>query len=79
VIPSIPKIQQLIEAAWAKGFDQQGREQLGNKVTNTTKWIGATEIAASLYSLKVKYVGNKPNTGQGSNISSLEILEGKGV
>lgn len=54
MIPSIPKIQQLIEAAWAKGFDQQGKEQLGNKVTNTTKWIGATEIAATLYSLKVR-------------------------
>ncbi|XP_061176566.1 zinc finger-containing ubiquitin peptidase 1-like isoform X2 [Saccostrea echinata] len=54
VIPSIPKIQQLIEAAWAKGFDQQGKEQLGNKVTNTTKWIGATEIVATLFSLKVK-------------------------
>lgn len=44
MIPSIPKIQQLIEAAWAKGFDQQGREQLGNKVTNTTKWIDHCDI-----------------------------------
>lgn len=54
MIPSIPKIQRLIEAAWQKGFDLQGCEQLGGKVVNTTKWIGATEIVATLSSLKVK-------------------------
>ena len=56
VIPSIPKIQRLIEAAWQKGFDLQGSEQLGGKVINTTKWIGATEIVATLSALKIKYV-----------------------
>lgn len=54
LIPSIPKIQRLIEAAWQKGFDLQGSEQLGGKVVNTTKWIGATEIVATLSSLKIK-------------------------
>ena len=54
MIPSIPKIQRLIEAAWQKGFDLQGCEQLGGKVVDTTKWIGATEIVATLSSLKVK-------------------------
>ncbi|CAG2222342.1 ZUFSP [Mytilus edulis] len=53
-IPSIPKIQRLIEAAWEKGFDKQGCEQLGGRVVDSTKWIGATEIAATLFSLKVK-------------------------
>lgn len=53
-IPSIPKIQRLIEAAWEKGFDKQGSEQLGGRVVDSTKWIGATEIAATLFSLKVK-------------------------
>ena len=56
VIPSIPKIQRLIETAWQKGFDLQGSEQLGGKVINTTKWIGATEIVATLSALKIKYV-----------------------
>ena len=56
VIPSIPKIQRLIEAAWQKGFDLQGSGQLGGKVINTTKWIGATEIVATLSALKIKYV-----------------------
>ena len=54
MIPSIPKIQQLIEAAWERGFDKQGCEQLGGKVYNSTKWIGATEIVATLASLKVR-------------------------
>ncbi|XP_023931543.1 zinc finger with UFM1-specific peptidase domain protein [Lingula anatina] len=54
IIPSIPKIQRLIETAWQKGFDLQGSEQLGGKLFNTTKWIGATEIVATLSSLKVK-------------------------
>ncbi|XP_046374350.1 zinc finger-containing ubiquitin peptidase 1-like [Haliotis rufescens] len=54
LIPSIPKIQRLIEAAWEKGFDKQGCEQLGGRVANTRKWIGATEIVATLSSLKMK-------------------------
>lgn len=54
LMPSIPKIQRLIEAAWEKGFDKQGSDQLGGRVVNTVKWIGATEIVATLSSLKVK-------------------------
>jgi len=46
----------LIETAWQKGFDRAGCEQLGGRVINTTKWIGATEIVATLSSLKIKYV-----------------------
>ena len=53
-IPSIPKIQTLLEAAWKKGFDLAGCDQLGGQVVNTAKWIGATEIVATLASLKVK-------------------------
>lgn len=51
-VPSIPKIQQLIEDAWQEGYDQQGASQLGNKLSGTSKWIGATEIAVIL-----KYIG----------------------
>ncbi|XP_064612047.1 zinc finger-containing ubiquitin peptidase 1-like [Liolophura sinensis] len=54
LIPSIPKIQRLIETAWQKGFDVQGAEQLGGKLVNTSKWIGATEITATLLSLRVR-------------------------
>lgn len=48
-------IQRLIENAWRKGFDLAGMEQLGQKLVNTRKWIGATEIAAVLHSLRVRY------------------------
>ncbi|XP_032227702.2 zinc finger-containing ubiquitin peptidase 1 isoform X2 [Nematostella vectensis] len=53
-VPSITRIQQLIETAWNAGFDKQGAEQLGCKLINTRKWIGATEIAAVLRSLGIR-------------------------
>ncbi|KAJ7394257.1 hypothetical protein OS493_000059 [Desmophyllum pertusum] len=53
-VPSIPRIQQFIESAWTSGFDRQGSEQLGCKLINTRKWIGATEIAAILRSLQMR-------------------------
>ncbi|XP_072178262.1 uncharacterized protein [Diadema setosum] len=53
-IPSIPRIQLLIEDAWSKGFDVQGRGQLQGKVHNTRKWIGATEVVAMLSALRIR-------------------------
>uniref|UniRef100_A0A0B7AIP2 C2H2-type domain-containing protein n=1 Tax=Arion vulgaris TaxID=1028688 RepID=A0A0B7AIP2_9EUPU len=53
-IPSIPKLQQIIETAWKKGFDPQGCRQLRGQLVNTSKWIGATEIVATLSSLGIK-------------------------
>lgn len=53
-VASIKKLQQLIEHAWQSGFDKQGAEQLGWKLVDTKKWIGATEIVALLSSLKLK-------------------------
>jgi zinc finger-containing ubiquitin peptidase 1 len=43
-MPSISRLQKMVESAWAQGFDVQGKEQLGCKLHNTRKWIGATEI-----------------------------------
>lgn len=43
-MPSISRLQKMVEAAWARGFDVQGSEQLGCKLYNTRKWIGATEV-----------------------------------
>lgn len=34
-VPSIPKLQELLECAWREGFDPAGCEQLGGKVVNT--------------------------------------------
>ena len=54
-MPSISKLQQLIEWAWDQGFDEEGREQLGGKVYNTKKWIGATEVITLLSALRFRY------------------------
>lgn len=43
----------MAEAAWAQGFDVQGSEQLGCKLYNTRKWIGATEIVTVLSWLRI--------------------------
>lgn len=43
-MPSISRLQKMVESAWTQGFDVQGKEQLGCKLHNTRKWIGATEI-----------------------------------
>ncbi|XP_078035022.1 zinc finger-containing ubiquitin peptidase 1 isoform X4 [Augochlora pura] len=53
-IPSISRLQRMIEFAWAQGFDTQGAEQLGGKLVNTRKWIGPTEVVILLSSLRIK-------------------------
>ena len=53
-MPSISRLQRMIEAAWERGFDAQGREQLGGKLHRTRKWIGATEIVTFLASIRIK-------------------------
>lgn len=53
-IPSISKLQKMIEWAWVQGFDTQGAEQLGGKLVNTRKWIGPTEVVILLSSLRIK-------------------------
>ncbi|ROT74958.1 Zinc finger with UFM1-specific peptidase domain protein [Penaeus vannamei] len=54
VMPSISQLQRLIEQAWRNGFDPQGCEQLGGKLWNTRKWIGATEVVTLLSSFRIK-------------------------
>ncbi|CAD7079264.1 unnamed protein product [Hermetia illucens] len=52
-MPSISRLQKMVEAAWAQGFDVQGSEQLGCKLYNTRKWIGATEVVTVLSWLRI--------------------------
>lgn len=69
-IPSITRIQFQIEEAWRIGIDPTGCEQLGGKVKGTRKWIGATEIASLLTSLKIKpqvIDFHKPTASDGSH------------
>eukprot|EP00095_Tigriopus_kingsejongensis_P007024 maker-scaffold885_size84862-snap-gene-0.14 protein:Tk07024 transcript:maker-scaffold885_size84862-snap-gene-0.14-mRNA-1 annotation:"zinc finger with ufm1-specific peptidase domain protein" len=67
---SLSKLQDLIERAWNKGFDVSGREQLGGSLKNSRKWIGATEIVASLTHLGIKSElvdFHKPSAQDGSH------------
>ena len=54
LMPSVYRLQQLIESAWARGYDETGCRQLGGKLVGTRKWIGATEIYAVLSFLGVR-------------------------
>ncbi|XP_076275679.1 zinc finger-containing ubiquitin peptidase 1-like isoform X2 [Rhynchophorus ferrugineus] len=53
-VPSISRLQSLIEQAWSQGFDIQGSEQLECRLVNTRKWIGATEVATLLSFLRIR-------------------------
>ncbi|KAG1948055.1 zinc finger-containing ubiquitin peptidase [Pimephales promelas] len=53
-VPSIPRVQAMIEEAWAQGADPQGASHFKNRLQGTRAWIGATEIYAVLTSLSVK-------------------------
>ncbi|CAG9773139.1 unnamed protein product [Ceutorhynchus assimilis] len=53
-VPSISHLQRLIEQAWAVGFDLQGSEQLGGRLVNTRKWIGATEVVTLMSFLRIR-------------------------
>lgn len=58
----------MVEAAWTQGFDVQGAEQLGCKLHNTRKWIGATEIVTVLSWLRINCQlvdFHKPTSGGG--------------
>ncbi|XP_028042419.1 zinc finger-containing ubiquitin peptidase 1-like [Bombyx mandarina] len=53
-VPSLPRLQLLVERAWQRGFDTQGSEQLGSRLYNTRKWIGACEVVTVLSSLRIR-------------------------
>ena len=51
-LPSILKLQQLIEDAWDKGFNSSGRVETGG-IKYTRKYIGTPEAQALLMSLQI--------------------------
>lgn len=53
-LPSISRLQLMVERAWQMGFDIQGSEQLGSRLYNTRKWIGACEVVTVLSSLRIR-------------------------
>nr|XP_041571066.1 zinc finger-containing ubiquitin peptidase 1 isoform X2 [Taeniopygia guttata] len=54
LIPSIPKIQSMIEDAWKEGFDPHGASHFNNRLHGSKAWIGACEIYSLLTSLRIK-------------------------
>ncbi len=54
-MPSITKIQSLIENAWKSGFDLDGQSQLGGLLVGTSKWIGASDICAMFSCLRIRF------------------------
>ncbi|XP_039236058.1 zinc finger-containing ubiquitin peptidase 1 isoform X2 [Pipra filicauda] len=54
LIPSIPKIQSMIEDAWREGFDPHGASHFNNRLHGSKAWIGACEIYSLLTSLRMK-------------------------
>ncbi|XP_063985146.1 zinc finger-containing ubiquitin peptidase 1-like isoform X3 [Diachasmimorpha longicaudata] len=73
-MPSISRLQRMIEWAWAQGFDVQGAEQLGGKLVNTRKWIGATEVVTLFSSLRIRCQLVDFHRPTGSDGSHLEMF-----
>ena len=53
-IPTVPRLQELLDGAWRAGYDPKGARELGHQVRETRKWIGATEAAVLFRSFGVK-------------------------
>ena len=53
-IPTVPRLQELLDKAWRAGYDPRGARELGHQVRDTKKWIGATEAAVLFRSFGVK-------------------------
>ncbi|XP_016090308.1 zinc finger with UFM1-specific peptidase domain protein-like isoform X2 [Sinocyclocheilus grahami] len=66
-VPSIPRVQALIEEAWGQGTDPQGASHFNHRLQGTRAWIGATEIYAVLtsFSVKARIVDFHKPTGPG--------------
>ncbi|XP_054477353.1 zinc finger-containing ubiquitin peptidase 1 [Anoplopoma fimbria] len=43
-VPSIPRVQSMIEEAWKAGLDPHGASHFNQRLQGTQAWIGATEI-----------------------------------
>uniref|UniRef100_A0A673LWA9 Zinc finger-containing ubiquitin peptidase 1 n=1 Tax=Sinocyclocheilus rhinocerous TaxID=307959 RepID=A0A673LWA9_9TELE len=66
-VPSIPRVQALIEEVWGQGTDPQGASHFNHRLKGTQAWIGATEIYAVLtsFSVKARIVDFHKPTGPG--------------
>lgn len=53
-VPSIPRLQELVQRAWIRGFDFFASAELDHSVIETSKWIGTTEIQALFHSMRIE-------------------------
>ncbi|XP_069028140.1 zinc finger-containing ubiquitin peptidase 1 isoform X3 [Embiotoca jacksoni] len=53
-VPSIPRLQSMIEEAWKEGLDPHGASHFDQRLQGTRAWIGATEIYSLLTSLRIR-------------------------
>ncbi|KAM9424557.1 zinc finger-containing ubiquitin peptidase 1 isoform 2-T4 [Pholidichthys leucotaenia] len=53
-MPSIPRVQNMIEGAWNEGLDPQGASHFKQKLQGRRAWIGATEIYSLLTSQRIR-------------------------
>ena len=77
-VPTVPRLQELLDEAWRAGYDPVGARDLGFKVRDTRTWIGATETAVLLRSCGVKaevldFV--RPTGLNGTHIHLVEWVE----
>ncbi|TPX59986.1 hypothetical protein SpCBS45565_g07630 [Spizellomyces sp. 'palustris'] len=54
-VPEIATLQRMIESAWKAGFDQMGASHFSGRLVGSRKWIGATEIEATLLWMGIRY------------------------
>ncbi|XP_035019759.1 zinc finger-containing ubiquitin peptidase 1 isoform X3 [Hippoglossus stenolepis] len=67
-VPSIPRVQSMIEEAWKEGLDPQGASHFNQRLQGTRAWIGATEMYSLLTSLGIsaRIIDFHQPTGPGS-------------
>ncbi|KAJ8411523.1 hypothetical protein AAFF_G00163310 [Aldrovandia affinis] len=53
-VPSLPRVQALLEEAWRQGVDPQGASHFSHKLQGSRAWIGATEIYSLFTSFEVR-------------------------
>ncbi|GAA5953012.1 hypothetical protein JCM8115_002408 [Rhodotorula mucilaginosa] len=77
-IPPIKWWQETIEAAWKQGFDPDGAAHFRNRLVNSRRWIGTTEIFTALsftgiQTLIVDFPKSKGPSGTNLNLVSFIV------
>ncbi|KND04835.1 hypothetical protein, variant 2 [Spizellomyces punctatus DAOM BR117] len=77
-VPEIATLQSMAESAWRAGFDQMGASHFSGRLVGSRKWIGATEIAATLLWMGIRvtvYDFHRPSGSDGKHHAVLDTVE----